>query len=76
MDKEKTIDKLYKAIGAVVFMVVLVIGVSFLLTLPIMWLWNWLMPVIFELPAITFWQALGLSILCSFLFKSTSGSKS
>jgi len=34
----------------------------------IMQLWNWLMPVIFHLGVITFWQALGLFILCKLLF--------
>jgi hypothetical protein len=29
----------------------------------IMWLWNWLMPSIFHLATITYWQALGLAIL-------------
>jgi len=33
-----------------------------------MWLWNWLMPVIFGLPTIGFWQALGLLVLTSILF--------
>ena len=43
---------------------------------PIMVLWNWLMPYIFELPTLTFWQALGLNMLCELLFKSyTSNSK-
>jgi hypothetical protein len=31
-------------------------------------LWNVLMPVIFKLPSITFWQALGLLILSRVLF--------
>lgn len=31
-------------------------------------LWNWLMPAIFGLPAITFWQAFGLLALCKILF--------
>ena len=31
-------------------------------------LWNWLMPPIFGLHAITFWQALGLLILAKILF--------
>lgn len=31
-------------------------------------LWNVLMPVIFKLPSITFWQALGLFILSRALF--------
>jgi hypothetical protein len=34
-----------------------------------MWLWNWLMPVIFKLPTITFWQAVGILILSHILFK-------
>ena len=34
----------------------------------VMLLWNWLMPTIFGLTAICFWQALGLLILCRILF--------
>ncbi len=33
----------------------------------IMWLWNWLMPLIFGLPALTYWQAVGLLVLCRLL---------
>lgn len=40
------------------------------LALPVMWLWNWLMPVIFGLPEIGWLQAFGLMILCGFLFRS------
>jgi len=32
-------------------------------------LWNWLMPAIFKLPTIGFWQALGLIILSHILFR-------
>ena len=31
-------------------------------------LWNWLLPVLFGLPRITFWQAVGLLALCRILF--------
>jgi hypothetical protein len=31
-------------------------------------LWNWLLPPLFGLPAVTFWQALGLLVLCRILF--------
>lgn len=43
-----------------------------------MWLlWNWLMPDIFGLVEITYWQAVGLCFLTSMLFKSgSSNSKS
>lgn len=34
----------------------------------VMLLWNWLMPVIFGLTAISFWQALGLLVLARILF--------
>jgi hypothetical protein len=36
--------------------------------LVVQWLWNWLLPDIFGLPQITFWQALGLLALCRILF--------
>ena len=35
-----------------------------------MWLWNWLMPAIFKLPEIGFWQAIGLLLLSHIFFKS------
>ena len=36
-------------------------------------LWNWLMPSIFGLHAITYWQALGLMILSWLLFRGFRG---
>ena len=42
----------------------LVAGVSVV----IMLLWNWLMPAIFGLSVVSFWQALGLFILARILF--------
>jgi len=35
----------------------------------VMLLWNWLMPAIFGLTKLTYWQAWGLLILSSILFK-------
>ena len=31
-------------------------------------LWNWLMPSLFGWPVLSFWQALGLLVLCRILF--------
>jgi len=45
------------------------------LALPIMLLWNWLMPLLFGLTKITFIQAFGLMFLSGLLFKNTSQSK-
>jgi hypothetical protein len=36
--------------------------------LVIMSLWNWLMPSLFHIVAITFWQAVGLAVLARLLF--------
>jgi hypothetical protein len=49
----------------------LVAIVAILLGYPLMLLWNWLMPTIFNLPEITFWQAIGLNFLSTILFKSS-----
>jgi len=55
---------------------VVIVIVSILFAFPIMWLWNWLMPHLFNLPVITLWEALGISLLTGFLFKSSSSSSS
>ena len=57
-------------IAAMVF----VFGLLF--SLPVMWLWNWLMPELFQFPEVTWMQSFGLLLLCGFLFKSGSASTS
>ena len=47
----------------------LYIVISAIVSLPVMLLWDWLMPALFGLPEITWLQAWGLLALCSFLFK-------
>ncbi len=42
-------------------------------TLAVMLLWNWLVPVLFSGPIITFWQALGLLALSKILFSGFGG---
>src|SRR5215510_1339149 len=39
----------------------------------VMGLWNWLMPTIFAVRAITYWQALGLLVLSWILFRGFRG---
>lgn len=48
----------------------------FLLGFLVMKLWNWLMPEIFDLKEISYWQAWGLLILSSILFKDFGGGSS
>jgi hypothetical protein len=38
-----------------------------------MWLWNTLMPLIFHLPVITFWQTVGLLVLSRLLLGGMGG---
>lgn len=39
----------------------------------VMHLWNWLLPTLFGWRLITFWQALGLLLLCRILFGGFGG---
>jgi hypothetical protein len=39
----------------------------------VMHLWNWLLPMLFGWRLITFWQALGLLVLCRILFGGHGG---
>jgi len=41
----------------------------------VMSLWNYLVPAIFHLGVITFWQAVGLFVLCKILFGFGKGNK-
>jgi hypothetical protein len=41
----------------------------------VMSLWNWLLPAIFGIAVINFWQALGLLVLCRILFGSFGAGK-
>ena len=65
MKTEETLSRVLLALG-----IIALLGI--LLGLPLQLLWNWLMPTIFNLPTITFWQAMGLNIMASILFKDNS----
>lgn len=51
-------------------------GAAFLIGFVIMLLWNELMPHLFEVPFITFWQALGLALLGRLLLGGFGGGNS
>lgn len=50
--------------------------VSVVLSIPVLLLWNWLMPTIFGITKITLGQAWGISLLCGILFGQNSSEKS
>ena len=58
--------------GAVVGVVGLIIGLSALFALPVMWLWNYVVPYQFGMKEIDFLHAWALMVLCGFIFKSGS----
>ena len=64
------------AVGVMVIFVAAVMFIAVLLTLPTMWLWNALMPDIFGLMEIGFWQAMGLMMLSGCLFRQIPSVKS
>jgi hypothetical protein len=61
--------KVLRIIGLVVLGIVGLAVFACVLGLAVMWLWNWLMPDLFGLHALTFWQAVGLLVLCHLLFR-------
>jgi hypothetical protein len=52
-----------------------VLGVAavFGFTFVVMWLWNWLVPELFNGPVLGYWQTLGLLILSKILFSGIGG---
>jgi len=49
--------------GLAIVVVLALIGAGLL-----KWLWNWTVPGLFKLPALTFWQALRLQLIAALLF--------
>ncbi len=66
--------------GEIVALVILgiigITGLAILFGFVILWLWNWLMPELFGLPTITYWQGVGLFILFKILLGGCSSSGS
>lgn len=64
------VQKIVKVISiALLFLIIAVFGFG----QAVYHLWNWLMPTLFRLPAITFWQAVGLLGLSWLLFGGWRG---
>ena len=51
----------------IIFGAIAITGLAILFGFVIMWLWNWLMPELFGLTTLTYWQAVGLFILLKLL---------
>jgi len=53
--------------GFIIFGIVAITGLAILFGFVIMWLWNWIMPELFGLTTLSYWQAVGLFILLKIL---------
>lgn len=71
-------SNLTKIIGGFLGVFSIILIFVLIATLPVQLLWNWLMPFIFGLPKLGFWQTAGLLLLANLLLKSntsTTGKK-
>ena len=64
-------EKALKTLVGVIVVLLATLAAAFIEGLFVMWLWNWLMPAIFGLGSITYWQGWGISFLCGMLFTRT-----
>lgn len=69
------IFKIIAAIGLISLAVFVGIIFSFLIASPVMWLWNYVMPGLFHLPVISYWQSWALLMLSTLLFRPTLSEK-
>lgn len=60
---------IFAKIGLIILGIILAVAAFIGFGFLVVALWNWLMPAIFNLPTISFWQAWGLLVLSSILFK-------
>jgi hypothetical protein len=60
-------------VGSIVGGIILAVGLFFLLGFIVMSLWNWLMPKIFDLPELKYWEAWGVLLLSCILFGRIGG---
>ena len=62
-------SKVGKVVAMVFVGISIAVTLGLVLGLGLQWLWNQLMPEIFGLPPISYWQAVGLFVLSHLLFK-------
>ncbi len=66
----------YRKGKRIVLMVLLIPIVITVFVFVVMYLWNWLIPELFNGPVVSFWQAFGLLLLSKILFGGFKGGKS
>ncbi len=69
----RNVEYYIKSAFKVFFFILFIILVTLLVGYIVMWLWNWLMPELFGLKTLTYWQAVGLLFLAKIFFGFGSG---
>ena len=67
------VKKFVKVIFIVIFGAIAITALALLFGYVVMLLWNWLMPSIFGIGAVSFWQAVGIVVLAKLLFGGFGG---
>lgn len=67
------VEQFVRSVVKIVFIMVLIAVFILLFGYAFMWLWNWLMPEIFGLTTIDYWQAVGILVLAKLVFGGFEG---
>lgn len=59
-------------IGKTFAMMAMIVLMGMIFTFPVLWLWNGMMPDLFGLPSLTFWQTFGLCVMVRLILSGTS----
>jgi hypothetical protein len=70
--KGSPLKKVMIIIGLVLLGIVTVIALAAIFGFAVQWLWNALMPEVFNLPEVSYWQAVGLVVLAQIFFGNHS----
>ena len=58
-------------VNIILGLTLIILGGLILLGAPLMYVWNWIVPSIFGLRYITFWEAIGLNMIAHIIFGQT-----
>ncbi|MFS4492989.1 hypothetical protein [Maribacter sp. 2308TA10-17] len=66
-------EKFFRGAFKVFFMIIAAIVFLLLFGYGFMLLWNWLMPEVFGLPSLSYWQGVGILVMAKLLFGNFEG---
>lgn len=67
------VETFFRGFFKILFMIIAAIAFMLLFGYGFMLLWNWLMPEVFGLPILSYWQAVGILVMAKLLFGNFEG---